>query len=57
VHSFYPVPERTSDIALLSEHGETFCAAVAHDNIFASQFHPEKSQRAGLTLLSRFVSL
>jgi len=57
VHSFYPVPERASDVALLSEHGETFCAAVAHDNIFASQFHPEKSQRAGLTLLSRFVSL
>jgi imidazole glycerol-phosphate synthase subunit HisH len=57
VHSFYPVPERSSDVALLSEHGETFCAAVAHDNVFASQFHPEKSQRAGLTLLSRFVSL
>ncbi len=57
VHSFYPVPERASDVALLSEHGESFCAAVAHDNVFASQFHPEKSQRAGLTLLSRFVSL
>jgi glutamine amidotransferase len=57
VHSFYPVPERTGDVALLCEHGETFCAAVAHDNVFASQFHPEKSQRAGLTLLSRFVSL
>lgn len=57
VHSFYPVPERAGDIALVSEHGETFCAAVAHDNIFASQFHPEKSQRAGLALLSRFVSL
>jgi glutamine amidotransferase len=57
VHSFYPVPERATDIALLSEHGETFCAAVARDNVFASQFHPEKSQRAGLTLLSRFVSL
>jgi|SRR5450631_351250 len=57
VHSFYPVPERSADVALLCEHGETFCAAVAHDNVFASQFHPEKSQHAGLTLLSRFVSL
>ena len=57
VHSFYPVPERTSDVALLCEHGETFCAAVARNNVFASQFHPEKSQHAGLTLLSRFVSL
>ncbi len=57
VHSYYPVPERASDVALVCEHGETFCSAVAHDNIFASQFHPEKSQRAGLALLSRFVSL
>lgn len=57
VHSYFPVPERANDVALVCEHGETFCSAVAHDNIFASQFHPEKSQRAGLTLLSRFVSL
>lgn len=57
VHSYFPVPTRASDIALCAEHGETFCAAVAHDNIFACQFHPEKSQHAGLALLSRFVSL
>ncbi len=57
VHSFYPVPEDPRDIALTSDHGGIFCVAVARDNLFACQFHPEKSQRAGLALLSRFVSI
>jgi glutamine amidotransferase len=56
VHSYFPVPANPADIALESEHGTKFCAAVARDNLFACQFHPEKSQRAGLTLLSRFVN-
>ena len=57
VHSYYPVPDDARDVALVAEHGERFCAAVARDNLFACQFHPEKSQRAGLALLSRFVSI
>jgi glutamine amidotransferase len=57
VHSYYPVPADPADVALLSDHGGSFCAAVARDNLFACQFHPEKSQRAGLVLLSRFVSI
>jgi imidazole glycerol-phosphate synthase subunit HisH len=57
VHSFYPVPDDPRDVALYSDHGGVFCAAVARDNLFACQFHPEKSQRAGLALLSRFVSI
>jgi glutamine amidotransferase len=57
VHSFYPVPSDGRDVALVADHGGPFCAAVARDNLFACQFHPEKSQRAGLALLSRFVSL
>jgi glutamine amidotransferase len=57
VHSFYPVPADRRDVALTADHGGSFCAAVARDNIFACQFHPEKSQRAGLALLARFVSL
>ncbi len=57
VHSYYPVPDDTRDVALVAEHGQRFCAAVARDNLFACQFHPEKSQRAGLSLLARFVSL
>jgi len=55
VHSYYADPERAEDVALTSEHGVSFCAAVARDNLFACQFHPEKSQAAGLALLSRFV--
>lgn len=57
VHSFYPVPSDARDVALYSDHGGVFCAAVARNNLFACQFHPEKSQRAGLALLSRFVSI
>jgi len=57
VHSYYPVPDDPRVVALVAEHGEKFCAAVARDNLFACQFHPEKSQRAGLALLSRFISI
>ena len=57
VHSYYPVPADESVIALRTDHGIHFAAAVARENIFACQFHPEKSQRAGLQLLQRFVTL
>lgn len=56
VHSYYPVPADVRDVALVADHGGGFCAAVARDNVFACQFHPEKSQHAGLALLSRFVA-
>jgi glutamine amidotransferase len=56
VHSYYADPARVEDVALTSEHGVSFCAAVARDNLFACQFHPEKSQAAGLALLRRFVT-
>ena len=56
VHSYFPAPANESDIALSAEHGERFCAAVARDNVVATQFHPEKSQQAGLSLLSRFIN-
>jgi glutamine amidotransferase len=57
VHSYYPDPARADDVALSSEHGVPFCVAVARDNVFACQFHPEKSQSAGLALLRRFVGV
>ena len=56
VHSYYPDPTRAEDVALTTDYGAPFCAAVARDNVFATQFHPEKSQAAGLTLLRRFAS-
>jgi imidazole glycerol-phosphate synthase subunit HisH len=56
VHSYFPDPTRGEDVALSSAHGVDFCAAVARDNVFGCQFHPEKSQAAGLALLRSFVS-
>ncbi len=56
VHSYYVVPEDPSIVALTCEYGIPFCAAVRRGNIFATQFHPEKSQRVGLALLRNFVA-
>jgi len=56
VHSYYPDPARAEDVALSSQHGVDFCCAVGHDNVFGCQFHPEKSQAAGLALLRSFVA-
>jgi glutamine amidotransferase len=56
VHSYYPAPADPRDVALVSDHGGRFCVAVARDNITGCQFHPEKSQAAGIALLSRFVA-
>lgn len=57
VHSYFAAPADPNVVALQSDHGIPFCAAIARDNIFACQFHPEKSQRAGLDLLRQFVAL
>ncbi|WP_330110629.1 imidazole glycerol phosphate synthase subunit HisH [Methylophaga thalassica] len=56
VHSFYAVPEDKQVIAGTSAYPDDFAAALYKDNIFAAQFHPEKSQRAGLQLLENFVN-
>jgi len=55
VHSFYPKPAQAELIAASCVYGGSFTCAVARDNIFAVQFHPEKSQSSGLRLLSNFV--
>jgi imidazole glycerol-phosphate synthase subunit HisH len=55
VHSYFAVPDDPSLVVLTSDHGQTFCAAIRAGNIFACQFHPEKSQQAGLELLAAFV--
>ncbi len=56
VHSFYPVPEDESVVAGWSEYGGRFCAALRDGNRFGVQFHPEKSQHAGLDLLKRICA-
>lgn len=55
VHSYYPAPREAALTAATCIYGAPFTCAVARDNIFAVQFHPEKSQSAGLQLLSNFV--
>ena len=55
VHSYYPAPADRTLSAASCVYGVPFTCAVARDNIFAVQFHPEKSQSAGLQLLSNFV--
>jgi imidazole glycerol-phosphate synthase subunit HisH len=55
VHSYYPAPQDSALTAATAVYGAPFTCAIARDNIFAVQFHPEKSQSAGLQLLSNFV--
>lgn len=57
VHSFFPRPTDDSIVATRTEYGETFASSVWRDNVFATQFHPEKSQKVGLQLLRNFVEL
>jgi len=56
VHSYFPEPGAPELVAAYSVYGIPFTCAVARDNIFAVQFHPEKSQTAGLKLLSNFIA-
>lgn len=55
LHSYHFVPEQGRDIAALTDHGGGLVAAVARDNMIGVQFHPEKSQGYGLSLLARFL--
>jgi glutamine amidotransferase len=57
VHSFFPQPADDAIVATRTEYGQTFASSVWRDNVFATQFHPEKSQSAGLQLLRNFVEL
>lgn len=57
VHSYQAVPEDLSLITATTEYGETLTAAVASGNIYATQFHPEKSGDVGLQVLKNFVSM
>lgn len=57
VHSFHPKPEDDSIVATRTSYGVNFVSSVWRDNVFATQFHPEKSQHIGLKILENFVNL
>lgn len=57
VHSYYAVPTNANLIAATADYPEPFTAAIWHENMLATQFHPEKSQRIGLQMLQNFASL
>ena len=57
VHSLHGVPDDPMAVAATCEYGGELTAAVRQDNVFATQFHPEKSGRSGLRLLANFVSV
>jgi glutamine amidotransferase len=55
VHSYYAQPDDASVVAATTQYPEPFACAISEDNVFAVQFHPEKSQAAGLQLLKNFL--
>jgi len=57
VHSFFPKPADTAIVATRTTYGQSFASAVWRENVFATQFHPEKSQGVGLQLLKNFVDV
>lgn len=54
-HSYYPQPATEANIYAISDYGNYFCSVLGSKNLFATQFHPEKSGRIGLELLERFT--
>ncbi|MDR2214037.1 MAG: imidazole glycerol phosphate synthase subunit HisH [Pseudomonadales bacterium] len=56
VHSYYVQPHDSAEVVGVTDYPAPFCAALARDNIFAVQFHPEKSQDSGLQLLQNFLT-
>jgi glutamine amidotransferase len=57
VHSYFPAPADRGLVAAESDYPGPFCAAVWKENVYATQFHPEKSQEVGLTMLRNFARL
>lgn len=57
VHSYYVIPKHEDVIATTTDYGCTFTSAIWRENIFATQFHPEKSQQIGLSVLKNFGDL
>ncbi len=55
VHSYYPRPADAKNVYAITDYGGDFCVALGYRNLFAVQFHPEKSGRLGLEMLARFA--
>ncbi len=56
VHSYYPAPADDSIVSATCHHGVDFAASVSRGNLSATQFHPEKSQKTGLAILTNFIT-
>ena len=57
VHSYYVVPHDSSVVATTTDYGGSFVSSVWRDNVMATQFHPEKSQKVGLQILKNFAEI
>ena len=57
LHSYYCMPDDPAHIAARTEYGVTYASALHKDNVWATQFHPEKSGKVGLTILTNFANL
>jgi glutamine amidotransferase len=57
VHSYYVVPDNQDMVVTTTDYGVPFVSGIQHENIHAFQFHPEKSQKQGLTMLEKFARL
>ena len=57
IHSYEFIPQDKKTISITTDYGKNVIAAVSSENIFGSQFHPEKSQNTGITILTNFLNL
>jgi glutamine amidotransferase len=57
VHSYHAVAAHPDDVAAMADHAGPFCALIWRDNLMATQFHPEKSQKLGLAMYANFASI
>jgi glutamine amidotransferase len=57
IHSYYCAPSDPSSVAAVTTHGIEYCSVIHRDNIYATQFHPEKSGAVGLKMLENFLNL
>jgi glutamine amidotransferase len=57
VHSYHVIPRDESVIATTTDYGRPFVSSIWRDNLMATQFHPEKSQKSGLRILKNFARL